>query len=398
MIDTKLNRDRSNRILIIHTDGNTYNNPSLKCIIDLLLDNGFTIDLRYPSSFAPMPSVNNVRLMPFGRFVGRVKRIVYNRLCSVFLMYLAVFFENLVYYRNYDLIIGVDRQGLLEANILNRLKGTPYIYISFEMTFEDETSIHFKTPERIASKNISCWIVQDDDRANELKRENELSDRNKMLLPLASSGAGQVGAKRLRDILSIPEDKKVAIVIGSISKWSMTSEITRSVTSWPVDWVLILHERYGRTSHALAAELGELEHLVGKQIFISDSASEMVDDMSTILSGIDAGLAFYSPDYGGGLHTGKNLKILGLASGKISTYLRYDVPVVTNEIGLYADEIRKHHLGAVVNGPDEIPGALIAMGNEDYSQSISRYYSEFLDFDIYADKLLTTVRSVIDGH
>ena len=216
MIDTKLNRDKSNRILIIHTDGNTYNNPSLKCIIDLLLENGYTIDLRYPSSFAPMPSVNNVRLMPFGRFVGRLKRIVYNRLCSGVLMYLAVFFENLIYYRNYDLIIGVDRQGLLEANILNRLKRTPFIYISFEMTFEDETSIHFKTPERIASKNISCWIVQDDVRANELKREIGLSDRNKMLLPLASSGTGKVGEKRLRDILAIPDDKNVAIVIGSI--------------------------------------------------------------------------------------------------------------------------------------------------------------------------------------
>jgi hypothetical protein len=313
-------------------------------------------------------------------------------------MYLAVFFENFVYYRKYDLIIGVDRQGLLEANILNRLKRTPYIYISFEMTFEDETSIRFKTPERIASKNIACWIVQDDVRANELKRENGLSDRNKMLLPLASAGTAKVGGKRLRDILSIPGDKKVAIVIGSISKWSMTNEITRSVNSWPEDWVLILHERYGRTSHALAAELGELDHLVGKQIFVSDSASEMVDDMSTILSGIDAGLAFYSPDYAGGPHTGKNLKFLGLASGKISTYLRYGVPVVTNEIGLYADEIRKHHLGAVVNGADQIPEALIAVGNEDYNQDISRYYSEFLDFDIYADNLLATVKSVIDAH
>jgi glycosyltransferase involved in cell wall biosynthesis len=398
MKNAKLKQDKSNRILIIHSDGNTYNNPSLKCIIDLLLDNGYTIDLRYPSSFAPMPSVNNVRLIPFGRFVGRLKRIVYNRLCSVVLMYLAVFFENLVYYRNYDLIIGVDRQGLLEANILNRLKRTPFIYISFEMTFEDETSLHFKTPERIASKNISWWIVQDDVRASELKREIGLIDSNKMLLPLASAGRGNKSQARLRDLLTIPEDKNVAIVIGSISKWSMTREIVRSVNNWPEDWVLILHERYGRTSHTLAEEFGDLEHLVGQQIFISDSASEMVDDMSMILSGIDAGLAFYSPSYGGDAHAGKNLKFLGLASGKISTYLRYGVPVIANEIGLYAEEIRKNNLGVVVNGPDELPDALMAMGNEDYSQNIIRYYSEFLDFDIYADKLLSTVKSVIASH
>jgi len=34
----------------------------------------------------------------------------------------------------------------------------------------------------------------------------------------------------------------------------------------------------------------------------------------------------------------------------------------------------------------------------DYNQDISRYYSEFLDFDIYADNLLATVKSVIDAH
>jgi glycosyltransferase involved in cell wall biosynthesis len=124
----------------------------------------------------------------------------------------------------------------------------------------------------------------------------------------------------------------------------------------------------------------------------------MVDDMSMILSGIDAGLAFYSPSYGGDAHAGKNLKFLGLASGKISTYLRYGVPVIANEIGLYAEEIRKNNLGVVVNGPDELPDALMAMGNEDYSQNIIRYYSEFLDFDIYADKLLSTVKSVIASH
>ena len=84
--------------------------------------------------------------------------------------------------------------------------------------------------------------------------------------------------------------------------------------------------------------------------------------------------------------------------GTKSTYLRYDVPVVTNEIGLYADEIRKHHLGAVVSGPDGIPDALIAMENKDYNANISRYYSEVLDFDIYADNLLATVKSVIDAH
>jgi hypothetical protein len=305
--------------------------------------------------------------------------------------------ETVLYYKTYDLIVGIDRQGLLEADILNRLKKTPYIYVSFEIAFTDETSDHYKAPERIAAKNVSCWIVQDESRAEALKSENGLDDRKKLLLPLASAGKGVKGQQRLRDILSVPDEKKVAIVIGSISKWSMTNEIIQSVINWPDSWVLIVHERYGRTSQVLADELDEVKSLIGNKIFISDNASEMVDDMSMILSGVDVGLALYNPDYETHF-SGKNLKILGLASGKISTYLRYGVPVIANEIGLYANEIRKNGIGSIVSGLDEIPDALIGIEEGDFSGNIDRYYSEHLDFNIYADSLLIMVRSVIASH
>ncbi len=214
---------------MIHTDGNTYNNPSLKCLFDLLLENGYTIDLRYPSSFAPMPIVENVRLLPYGRLVGRIKRVVFNRLCSRVLMFLSVLLETLLYYKRYDLIIGIDRQGLLEADILNRMKQTPYIYFSFEISFADETSDHFKLPEKIAARNVSRWVVQDESRAEALRHENGLDDYKKMLLPLASAGKGHASSERLRDILAIPVGKKVAIVVGSVSKWSMTKVGYRSI-------------------------------------------------------------------------------------------------------------------------------------------------------------------------
>jgi hypothetical protein len=390
-------RKRSGRILIIHTDGNTFNNPSLKCIIDLLLQNGFSIDLRYPKTFAPMPAVENVRFLPYGKLARRFKRIIFDQLCSRMLMYLLVSLERLVYYRKYDLILGVDRQGLLEADIICRSTGSPLIYISFEITFESETSAAYKALEKNAARSVACWIVQDEERAEKLKRENDLDDTNRMLLPLASSGIGNTSDTRLRDQLKIPPEKKVAIVIGSVSKWSMTKEIIRSVSDWPDNWVLVLHERYGRTRELLAGELNDLQNLLDRKIYISDSATELVDDMDDILSGVDVGLALYAPDLNGGLLTGNNLKFLGLASGKISTYLRYRIPVVVNEIGLYANEIRENKLGLVVKVPDNIPAALIKMETSDYSKNIENYFSSKLDFDIYADELLAKFKSIMSA-
>ena len=387
------------RVLIIHTDGNTFNNPTLKCIIDLLLAKGCEIDLRYPKSDAPMPCYPGVRFLPFGGRINGWKSLVFSQYGFRPLMFLFVLAEKIIYYRKYDLTLGVDRQGLLEANILNKITKTPYVYLSFEIMFEEETSARYKLLEREAARNVAFWLIQDEERAGQLQRENFLGAFNKVLLPLASAGVGTVETTRLRDRLRIPEDKKVAILIGSVGKWTMTGQILKCVADWSDDWVLVVHARYGRTRELLENELPEFVDLLGRKIFISDAATELVDDMGGILAGISAGLAFYQPVYGQcnyGFYTGKNLKHLGLASGKISTLLRYGVPVVINEIGLYADEARRFQFGCVVGQPEQIKDCLDEISHEKYRHNATDYFASKLDFNIYRDNIWSRFESLVD--
>lgn len=388
------------RILIIHTDGNSFNNPSLKCIIDLLLEKGCEIDLRYPESDAPMPSYEGIRFLPFGIWLRRWKSRVFDRYCSRPLVFLSVLVEKFVFYKKYDLIIGVDRQGLIEASVLNKITKTPYVYISFEIMFEDETSARYKSLEKEASKGVAAWLVQDEVRAGQLQRENLLNPSNKILLPLASAGVGVAKVDRLRDHLGIPNDKKVAIAIGSLSKWTMASQILKCVADWPEEWVLIVHARYGRTRELLAGELAAFADLLDRKIFISDAATEMVDDMGSILAGVSAGLAFYKPEYGRNYYAyfiGKNLEHLGLASGKISTYLRYGVPVIINEVGLYAEETRQFRFGCVVERPEQIKDSLDEISHEEYRHNARDYFVKKLDFNIYRDKIWSRFEALVDG-
>lgn len=380
-------------VLIVHTDGNSFNNPSLKCLMDLLLEKDCQIDLRYPKSDAPMPDTKGIRLMPFGKIVRILKNAILNRLCSWPLVYISVFIEKLIYYGDYDLIIGVDRQGLIEASILSDTTGVPYIFISFEIMFESETSARYKSLERRASENIALWIVQDEVRAEQLQHENDLQPANRMLLPLASAGAGVEKAIRLRDSLGIPRDKKVVISIGSISKWSMTRRILKAVASWPEEWVLVVHERYGRTRILLAGEYDLLAGLVDRRIYISEAATDNIDDMGGILAGITAGLAFYEPDFNGP-YTGNNLVYLGMASGKLSTYLRYGVPIITNKIGPYANEARKFRFGCVVDTPENIVDTFIDIDRIEYRRSALDYFSTRLDFNIYKDVMWSRLLSI----
>lgn len=382
------------RVLIIHTDGNSFNNPTLKSVIDLLLGKGYKIDLRYPQTFAPMPRHPRIRLLPFGIHVWRLKVAVFDRLCWRPLATLCVLVERRLLYGRYDLIIGVDRQGLMEAGILHGSTGTPHVYFSFEIMFESETSARYKALERQAARTVALWVAQDETRARLLEAENLLAPERRFLLPLASAGSGPQSADRLRDRLGIPRDRKVAIALGSVATWSMTGRILGGVADWPDPWVLILHERYGRARAALGTQLARHEHLIGRRIFISESAADMVDDLGSVLSGVDVGLAFYEPDYMTP-YTGKNLLHLGTASGKVSTYLRYGVPVILNDVGLFPAEARRHGFGRVAASPEQIGAQLESCADGAHAANARRYFAEKLDFDLHAPALWSRLRDCI---
>lgn len=174
----------------------------------------------------------------------------------------------------------------------------------------------------------------------------------------------------------------------------MTREIIQSVASWPDDWVLIVHERYGRTSQSLANTLAEIAPLVGKKIFLSNAATDSVDDMGSILSGVSVGLAFYKPVFIGP-YLGKNLIHLGLASGKISTCLRYGVPVLVNEIGLFAQESKTHRFGWAVESPDLIGGSLERFRDAQLGANAKKYFTERLDFNRFENDLWTRIEGAM---
>jgi hypothetical protein len=377
---------RDKRALIIHADGNLFNNPTLKCVVDMMLARGYEIDFRYPRSDAPMPQVDGLNYLPFGARLWRLKSIVFNKLAFYPLVFCCVLLEQVLLYRRYDLIIAVDRQGLIEASALHLLTKTPYILISFEIMFASETSARVKKIERTASRNLMLWVIQDEERAACLREENALDPQKCMLVPLASLGAGIQAAPRLRDELGIPKQKKAAILMGSIADWAMAEEIILGALDWPEDWALIIHDRYGLTRQRLAGIMEKIEPAIHSRIYISSAAPDTVDDLSHVLAGVDAGLAFYKPVYIGP-YLGRNLRHLGLASGKISTCLRYGVPVIANEIGLYAKKIREFRLGEVVDTPGRIGACLRSFKSETYAANARGYFSRELDFGLYAEAL-----------
>lgn len=368
------------KVLIIHKEGNAFNNPSLKCIIDLLVENDVQISMHYLKSNASIPELYPIKLFSYGRLHNKIKDIIFNKIANIKLLDL---YEKILwkYYRyDFDLVIGVDRMGLIEAAALSRIYGTALIFISFEIIFKSETGNNYKRIEILSSSYAKLWFVQDVIRQQCLISENKLKKDNSFILPLASAGIGEFSNKRLRSDLGIPENKNVAILMGSIADWTMSKEIVNSIDTWPNNWVLIIHNRYGDTALVIK-KLNINEQLYADKIYISNHPSEMVDDMGYILNGVSAGIALYRPDFKSP-SIGKNILYLGLSSGKIATYLRYGIPVIMNNIGLYSDLAKERGFGVVINNEFEIGKSLreIEKNKDKYHNAGIEYFKKELDF------------------
>ena len=78
------------KVLIIHPEGNAFNNPSIKALIDLLQSHGVIVSIRCQRSAAPMANSSGVILRPWGKIYGRLKCIVFDYFASELISYALI--------------------------------------------------------------------------------------------------------------------------------------------------------------------------------------------------------------------------------------------------------------------------------------------------------------------
>lgn len=363
-------------ILIIHPGGNLSNNPNLTAIVKLLYENNFVVDIlsvRQPEIFqeAIFENCNFILVdlkSPFSDSIEILTRELR---------------------KNYCLIIGIDL-GIVTASILAQKWRIPYIYVSYEILFSDEIGLENKREEIEACKNISFAVCQDPIRSQLLSIENQIPQNIILNIPVSDFYNGPYPRSNyLREKFKIEDDKQIALFAGTISTRSMINEIIEQVNNWPENWVLVLHTY---DSSFFAKNFYIPKYYRNHKIFLSDIPMKNHEEMQKLICSADLGIALFRPTF---FHkyTGKNILFLGLSSGKVSTYLKYGIPVLINEVGQLSDYVRKYNLGLVIQRKEEInPGVL-----DNYlpmlSENCTRFYIEKLDFNLVAIQFLEIIKA-----
>lgn len=383
------------RIMIIHPEGNIANNPNLYGIVEILCEQGYEIDYfcRNRHHANQQLSIHHTRIIPTNLCDDTDTAVI---LPPGFQD--SPDLEDLITksLAGYNLIIGIDR-GIIEAASIACMLKIPYGLISYELYFAEETGFDYKIQEIEACKKISFAVVQDDLRAADLSSENSISLDRIIKIPVAGRMArGKARNYLIHRYFSLPKSQKVLLYMGEVTaKWSGIGELLFSLHSWPDDWSLLIHHRYGCYPSGVSEIV---EKFPPNRLLISPFGGLDFSELGELIQACDAGCAFYLPYWHKDFPTdGRNLEHIGMASGKIATYLQYGVPLLTNEIGEMSSHIKNNKLGAVV---DDINTSALALKGLtpsvlcEMSRNCREFFSQYLDLDVTVKPLLEIIKNI----
>ncbi|MBP6505936.1 MAG: hypothetical protein KA257_00095 [Opitutaceae bacterium] len=298
------------------------------------------------------------------------------------------------------IIICVDPMGLVIGAPVAKDFSIPLFYFSLEMLFWRElraASIWaLKAMETFQGRRAKWTIIQDEQRANALRRSWGMRELNFIQLPNAWPGpVRKTRSTKLRESLALPARMKIAVHAGTISEWTMVAELADAVRFWPDDWIMVVQSRFPIGEGAYEQRLRQCTSTERVRLLpVALSAPDLLE----LLSGADVGLVFYATREGH-VTFGRNLVLAGKSSGKFSSYLQAGLPVICNQIGGVAHYVDKWRCGRVVKTTAEVGSALNEIGRDysGYADAARRcFHGEFAS-EKYLPKIIQTIQKEISA-
>ncbi|ETR67841.1 MAG: Glycosyl transferase family 2 [Candidatus Magnetoglobus multicellularis str. Araruama] len=196
----------------------------------------------------------------------------------------------------------------------------------------------------------------------------------------------------LHETLNIEKTKKIVLFIGSIANWTMADYILESTRFWPDDWVLVINNRYANKTNPY------YEHSFNRdKVFFCAHPSEKVHQLENILLSADMGIALYRP-LQRSIGCGNNIRYIGMSSGKIGTYLKYGLPVITNEIGEMSTYIKKYDLGTVIDVRKAFVPSYSGDNIASWKKNCIQFFNHQLDLNISIKPFIQKLKNITSNH
>lgn len=284
---------------------------------------------------------------------------------------------------NYACLIGVEKAGLIWAGLIGESTGLPWIYYSLELYTSDHdyyyegNFVRYRRAEKRYHQKAIATIIQDQDRADVLFKDNGIKGGKAIFVPV--SIMGEVIKKKsdyLREEHHIPKDKVVVLQFGLIFERRLCKEVMIEAHKFDDDICLIMHGDIPDNK-----EIYRHLTLSGK-IILSEKlipSSEIGD----LISSSDIGLVFYRKNP-------INDYLVASSSEKLALYLQSGIPVVMFDYPSFAQINDKYQFGVCIGKLEELEQAISKIRNN-YSYYRENAFAAFTDHYEYRRNFLRVV-------
>lgn len=300
------------------------------------------------------------------------------------------------YERHYDILFGVDANGLVAASWAALKLKRPFAYFSLELLFLTDqwrmSAFVLKALESFVIRYAKGVLIQDATRAEMLFKSCFTSPRPFVELPNAWRGSSYAGKSNLlHNKLGINSDRIIVLHIGSCLPWTCLAEIAEAACSWDTALALVIQTR-GVLGESLY-ERRVSAAINNRNVYLLDKPCPSETFLHLVASA-DIGLCFYN-DQKHANSIDKNISYVGKSSGKFSTYLQAGVSVITNQIGGVSPYVEKYGCGLVVTSPQEVESAVrrIVADKANYSYRATACFETEFSSDRYESPAIDRICS-----
>ncbi len=293
--------------------------------------------------------------------------------------------------------IGIDTNGSILALVRFYLFREKFIYLSLELNHPSSLTGFSKIInilEKLAYRKSNFVIVQDKDRFKTLCEYNQYQHPKVFYLPNSPTSSNSLITDTkfknyFREIFNLSEDKFSCIILqaGMIQDAVFSKELAQAFVRIKNSWALVFHEREQREIDD--SYIKELQEINSKNLFLSLKPVPY-EQIDRVYESATIGLAFYR-------NLDDNFSQISMASGKISHYLKYGVPILVNNLASLSKLIDTYKVGIVINDPlnsleIELAIKKILDQYDLYSTNAKICFEEEFDFSKKVEPILSALK------
>lgn len=281
------------------------------------------------------------------------KHNLFEFLDSIFWFFQVLLYILLCKVKTKELFIGIDTYGAITAFLVKKLF-SPQIKLAF-------LSLELNPPrtlftrlinrlEKIAFKESICLLIQDEDRYKTICEYNQYNHRQYFLIPNSPicqnvKSSDHIKGNFFREKFKLDESEFPYLVVqaGMLDDNVFSRELALAFSNFQDinRYSLIFHERQTRSEHD--PYIQEIKKINSKNLFLS-LTSVPFNEVSNIFTSTTIGLVFYR-------NVDENFSEIAMASGKLSTCLKFGKPVLVNNLDSLSRLVDKYEFGIVINNP-----------------------------------------------